>query len=199
VFGPARRSQGCCHGHYPGISLFLHFNAFWLLPFMETGPDALNYHNYGIEAAKMIRAGAWGSIDWGINTKAMPIIVGLLYAPFGANVYGMLFFSAVLGLGAGLYLCRAFKLLGFPGANENIFLIVLFLALVGIWTSAFGKDSWIAFGLGLTAYGYSRCQRTASSKGIWHLIAAWSDNHGDPPPYRSSHHDFNGCGRISGV
>jgi len=40
-----------------------------------------------------------------------------------------------------------------------------------MWTGIFGKDSWIAFGLGLWAYGYSSTQRATGSKGLLHFIA----------------------------
>jgi hypothetical protein len=147
------------------------FNAFWLLPFYGDGSDALGYHNDGTDIARQIREGAWGTIVWGVGTKAMNIIAGVMYAPFGANVYGVLLFSAVLSLAGGLYLCRAFKLWASPAQTTKYSLIVLFMPSIAVWTSDFGKDSWIAFGLGMAVYGYSRIQKSSISKGIWHFVA----------------------------
>src|SRR5580658_7556003 len=149
------------------------FIAFWMLPFYaaQGAADNYGYHHHGIEVAKLIRAGNWGSIPWGLSTDSMPIITGLVYTPFGGDVYGMLFFSAALGLCAGVYLCRAFSLWSAPAQLKRYSLVVLFLPSFVTWTSSFGKDSWIALGLGLTAYGYSLMLKTRSSKGLWHLSA----------------------------
>src|SRR5580704_5673480 len=147
------------------------FIAFWMLPQYASldEADTYVYHHQGIEVANLIRAGDWGSISWGLSTDSMPIITGLLYAPFGGDVYGMLFFSAALGLCAGVYLCRAFSLWVAPAQLRRYSLVVLFLPSFAMWTSTFGKDSWIALGLGLTAYGYSLMLKTRGSKGAWHL------------------------------
>lgn len=100
----------------------------------------------------------------------MPIITGFLYAPFGGNIYGMLIFSAVVGFCAGLYLCRAFSLWATPAQLKTYSLIVLFLPSFVTWTSIFGKDSWIALGLGLAAYGYSAMLKFRSTKALTHLL-----------------------------
>jgi len=113
----------------------------------------------------------------------MPYNWGLLYAPFGANVYYVVFFRR-FGLGGGLYLCRAFNFWASPAQTKTYSLIVLFLPRSDL-TSAFGKDSWIASGLGLTALAILRFSDRYSN-GIWHLIAGGL-NTTVIPPYRSSH------------
>src|SRR5580658_6927794 len=147
------------------------FIAFWMLPYYaaQGAADNYGYHDNGIEVARMIRAGDLGTISWNLGSDTMPIITGLLYTPFGGDVYGMLFFSAALGLCAGVYLCRAFSLWVAPAQLRRYSLVVLFLPSFVTWTSTFGKDSWIALGLGLTAYGYSLMLKTRGSKGAWHL------------------------------
>ena len=148
------------------------FNAFWSLPYYaaRTGADCYWYHHNGIIVAKFIRTGDWGSIPWGLNTAAMPIIAGLLYTPFGGDIYGLLFFSTVLGLCGGLYFCLAFSLWATSAQLTKYSLIVLFLPSFVTWTATFGKDSWIALGLGLVAYGYSSMVKVGQSKGIPHLL-----------------------------
>jgi hypothetical protein len=147
------------------------FIAFWMLPhYASTGAaDNYGYHHNGIRIARFIRAGDLESIPWHFGTDAMPIVTGLLYAPFGADVYGMLFVAAVLGLTAGLYLCRAFSLWGTPEQVRKYAAVVLFLPSFVTWTSTFGKDSWIALGLGLTAYGYSVMLKHGHSTGLGYL------------------------------
>jgi hypothetical protein len=148
------------------------FYAFWQLPYYmaRTGSDSSWYHSEGMKVAQSIRDGAWGDISWGLGTPAMPIITGFLYAPFGGNIYGMLVFSAVVGFCAGLYFCRAFSLWATPAQLKTYSLIVLFLPSFTTWTSIFGKDSWVALGLGLAAYGYSALLKSHSAKTLTHLL-----------------------------
>lgn len=147
------------------------FTGFWMLPYYAASSDCYWYHHDGMIVAQLIRSGNWGGIPWGLNTAAITIITGFLYAPFGGDVYGVLFFSAVLGLCGGLYLCRAFSLWATPAQLRKYSLIVLFLPSFALWTSTFGKDSWVTLGLGLTAYGYSSMLKLRGSIGLWHLLA----------------------------
>jgi hypothetical protein len=99
----------------------------------------------------------------------MQIITGLIYTPFGGEIYGMLFFSAVLGFCGCLYFCLAFSLWTNQTQTRNYARIVLFLPSFALWTGIFGKDSWIALGLGLAAYGYS-AKLKGLNTGLVHLI-----------------------------
>ena len=148
------------------------FTAFWLLPYYAaaTGADCHEYHRNAIMVAQLIRAGDWGSIPWHLGTDTMPFITGLLYVPFGGDIYGILFFSVALGFCASLYLCRAFSLWATPAQLKTYSFIALFLPSLGMWTGFFGKDSWIALGLGLSAYGYSSMLKSRYSAGVWHLL-----------------------------
>jgi hypothetical protein len=149
------------------------FIAFWLLPYYASlgEADCYGYHHNGMIVAQSIRAGDWGNISWHLGADTMPIVTGLLYVPFGGDIYGMLFFSAVVGLCAGLYLCRAFSLWATPAQLKTYSLIILFLPSLGMWTGFFGKDSWVAVGLGMAAYGYSSMLKARHSTGLWHLLA----------------------------
>ncbi len=147
------------------------FVTFWMLPAYSamSSADAFGYHNDGMSVARLIHAGAWGEISLQLGSDTMPFVTGLLYAPFGGDIYGMLFFSAVLGLCAGLYFCLAFSLWTAPAQARKYSMIVLFLPSFAMWTSSYGKDSWIALGLGLAAYGYSLSLKARSLKGLWYL------------------------------
>jgi hypothetical protein len=131
--------------------------AFYIMPHyaVTTGIDFHTYHNDAIGAADSIRAGEWGNLSWGLGTSFIPIITALFYLPFGGDVYGMLFLSAVLGFCGALFFCRAFGLWATKAELRRYSVIVLFLPSFATWTSTFGKDSWMALGLGLAAYGFS--------------------------------------------
>jgi hypothetical protein len=149
------------------------FTAFWMLPYYAaaTGADCAGYHSAGLTIAGLIRSGDWASISWDWGTSAMGIVAGFLYAPLGGDVYGMLVFSAVLGLCGGLYFCLAFSLWAEPAQLRKYALIILFLPSFAVWTGIFGKDSWVALGLGLAAYGCSSMLKLHRSTGLWHLLA----------------------------
>src|SRR5208283_417531 len=149
------------------------FISFWLVPYYvdKMAADCYGYHRDAMIVAQSIRAGDWGNIPWHLGTDTMPIVTGLLYVPFGGDIYGILFFSAALGLCAGLYLCRAFSLWATSAQLKKYSLIVLFLPSLGTWTGFFGKDSWVALGLGMAAYGYSSMLKPGRATGLWHLLA----------------------------
>lgn len=153
--------------------VFLYY-IFWALPYYGTGGDVWNYHNDGIEIAHLITQGDWSGIKLGLSTQAMNILTGVFYAPFGADVYGFAFFSAVLGLAGSVYLCRTFALWASPEQTRRYAWILLFLPSYAFWAGIIGKDSWIAFGLGLSAYGYGMMQKSTSSRGFWHFMAGFS-------------------------
>ncbi len=148
----------------------LAYYAFFVLPYYGDVSDARGYHEHGIEVASMVRDFDWSHIDWGLSTSAMNVLTGFMYAPFGADTYGISFFSAVLGFGGCLYYCRAFSLWATPKQARRYSLIVLFMPSLGMWTGMFGKDSWVALGLGLSAYGYSAMQKFAKSRGTLHFV-----------------------------
>jgi hypothetical protein len=137
--------------------------------YAATGIDCYIYNDRGIAIAPLIRAGNWANIPWGLGSDGMNLITGFVYAPWGADAYGMMFLSAIIGLCGSLYFCLAFSLWASPVQTRRYSLIILFLPSFVTWTGIFGKDSWMAFGLGLAAFGYSsmlKPQRT----GFYHLL-----------------------------
>lgn len=147
------------------------FTALWVLPHYaaDSQADTYGYHYDGIRFAELMRAGEWSEIPWGVSTAATKILTAFLYLPAGGDVYGMQFFSGVLGLCGSFYFCLAFAERAGPVQVKRYSKIILFLPSLGLWTGIFGKDSWVALGLGMAAFGYSSLLKGAG-KGLWHLI-----------------------------
>lgn len=147
------------------------FTAFWVLPHYaaDSKADTYGYHYEGLRLAGLMRGGDWSEIPWGVSTAATQILTAFLYLPAGGDVYGMQFFSAVLGLCGSFYFCLAFAERAAPVQVKRYSKIILFLPSFGLWTGIFGKDSWIALGLGMAAFGYSSLLK-GGGKGLWHLI-----------------------------
>lgn len=142
-----------------GIALRIVVFAFyvvWLLPFYaEEGFDAISYHEHGVMVANMLRAGYFEQIVIGTGTRMVDLLTALLYLPFGANLYAAYFFSAALSLAGAIAFHKAYRIWS---ARENVLVhsILLFvLPSFALWTSLFGKDSWVCLGLGLSSCGYS--------------------------------------------
>jgi hypothetical protein len=147
------------------------YTVFWMIPYYSTtGLDCSYYHEHGIAIAPLIRAGDWANIPWGLGSDGMNIIMGFVYTPWGADVYGMMFLSAIIGLCGSLYFCLAFSLWASPVQTRRYSLIILFLPSFVTWTGLFGKDSWMALGLGLAAFGYSSMLKP-HRRGFYHLLA----------------------------
>lgn len=149
------------------------FTAFWMLPYyaQETGADCYGYHTNGMLIADLVRAFDWRDIPWGLNTAATEILTGFIYAPMGADVYGMLFFSSCIGLCGCAHICLAFGNWATPAKTWKFSLITLFLPSLALWTGLFGKDSWIALGLGIGAYGYSSLLKSYRLPALLHVLA----------------------------
>jgi hypothetical protein len=148
------------------------FVVLWLMPYYAERDevDAYIYHHDAIKYASMIRSGDWNSIPLGVGTEATSLATAILYAPLGGNVYGAVFFSAVLGFIAALFFCRALRPWCTREEMRKYCRIAIFLPSVAMWTSILGKDSWIALGLSLSAYGFSCALKQRASRPLIYLF-----------------------------
>jgi hypothetical protein len=91
------------------------------------------------------------------GTGFLETVTGILYSVTGSSKLGAFTVFAWLGF-IGLLLCwRAFCRAVPNGDHQRYGMLVLFLPSLLYWSSALGKDAWALFGLGLCAYGVSRC------------------------------------------
>jgi hypothetical protein len=149
------------------------FIVLWLMPYYNERDelDAYVYHHDAIKYASMIRAGDWEAIPLNLGTEATSLLTAVLYLPFGANVYGAVFFSSVLGFIAAVYFCRALYPWCAPAEFRKYCCIAILLPSIVTWSSILGKDSWIALGLGLSAFGFSSAVRQRASRPLLHMLA----------------------------
>jgi hypothetical protein len=147
------------------------FTLLWVIPHYagETGADCYGYHYEGLRVAELLRAGQWSQIPWGFGTQAIEIFTGFLYLPAGGDIYGVEFFSAVLGLCACFFFCLAFSENVDSSRVRRYSKIIIFLPSFGLWTGMFGKDSLIALGLGLATYGYASVLK-GRKQGFFYLV-----------------------------
>ena len=120
--------------------------------------DATNYHEVGTILARHYRHGDF-HVDLGAgstSTAFIKIVTGVVYTIIGpSKAGGFVVFSAASFW--GLYLAlRAFQI-ALPNANAKRYaILIFFLPSMLFWPSSIGKEAWMTFALGLSAYGAAR-------------------------------------------
>jgi len=144
------------------------FLSLWVLPFYaaQTGLDAYGYHHEGIRLANAIRAGHFEEVSLGLGTAAVPVITAILYTPFGGDIYGMLFFCSALSLLSAVIIIKAFAKSYDTVSGSRYYYYILFLPSIAMWTSTPGKDSIVAFGIALIAYGVATAFKNGLVRGL---------------------------------
>ena len=120
--------------------------------------DASTYHNVGAFLAQRYRHGDF-SVDLGAgstSTAFIKVVTGIVYTVTGPTRIGGFAVYATASFW-GLYLAlRAFQI-ALPGGDAKRYaLLIFFLPSMLFWPSSIGKEAWMTFALGLTAYGAAR-------------------------------------------
>jgi hypothetical protein len=131
------------------------FVSLWYFPSYDAmlGGDARGYHDEAIRLAGIIRAGHPEKISLQLGTAAVPVVTAILYTPFGGDIYGMLLFCSALSLLSAVVVIKAFAKSCRPVSGSRYYFCILFMPSITMWTSVLGKDSIVAFGMALIAYG----------------------------------------------
>ncbi len=124
--------------------------------YLEEGKaDMVSYHQLGIAASENLRRLDFSGLTSPFGSDGMNLLTGMLYVPFGADVLGMFFFSAALGIGSVVFFVKA-AVLVWPRSNGRVYGAILGATpSLLMWTGVFGKDSWAALGLALWTYAYT--------------------------------------------
>ena len=120
--------------------------------------DATAYHLAGVQISEAFRHGHF-AVDLGgrfVGTGFLNLFTGVVYTLIGPTKLGGFLVFSWLGFW-GLYLCyRAFRI-GCPEGNARRYAaLVFFLPSLLFWPSGIGKDAWMIFAVGLSAYGAAR-------------------------------------------
>ena len=119
--------------------------------------DAAEYHRQGVEVAERFRAGNFDPGMEEVTGSQFPILLnGIIYAITGPTRLGGFLVHAWIGF-IGLFLFyRAFVLAVPEGRRRTYARLLFFLPSQIFWSSLIGKDSWMVFALGITAFGVAR-------------------------------------------
>jgi hypothetical protein len=152
VWGLPIKAVGAIARYYVGFEAY------------EGGIDAARYHDYATSLVASIRA---GELSWlrlvpsgEIGTPFMEDVTAIVYAVTGGSqLAGFMTFSFLAYLGMALMVKAAVVAVPGLAARRYAVMCVLFPSLV-YWPSSIGKETVMAFSLGVAAYGialiYSR-------------------------------------------
>lgn len=119
--------------------------------------DSQAYHDQGVILADLLRVGYFEQPPGRFPGTAMiSIVTGVVYAVFGAAKLTGFFVFSWLGFWGLFLFFRAFRIAVPEGDSRRYAILVLFLPSLLFWPSSIGKEAWMTFTLGLTAYGTAR-------------------------------------------
>jgi hypothetical protein len=148
------------------------FSVLWMLPFYATrdASDAVAFHIFGSNLSQDLANGSLGSFHWANGSSTIILLTGIAYWLIGPSIYGVYWLSAAIGLAASVILVRTFRQWYGGQSVRRYALLVLFLPSFALFSTMYGKDSLVALGLALSAYGYSIWLRHQPSKGLFVLL-----------------------------
>lgn len=162
---PAFRRQAAREGN-PGVFWFLTLALvlklvssliliFVIFDVYEGTADALGYHRRGARIAEAIRHGeSFGDeIRNFTGTNFIRFLTGILYSITGPTFVGGSLFFSWLGFWGVYFFYRAFIVAVPEGRSRTYGRLVFLMPSMLFWPSVIGKEAWMIFGLGITAYG----------------------------------------------
>lgn len=120
--------------------------------------DAGGYHGSGRRLAEAFWAGSWDTVlrqevPELVGTEFMRLATGLVYIVTGPTKLGGFLVFSWLSFWGLYFFYRAFRV-GFPDGDHRRYAVLLFfMPSLLYWPSSIGKEAWMLFTLGLSAYG----------------------------------------------
>jgi hypothetical protein len=129
--------------------------------------DAMVYHDYGTALAMNFRAGEFDTgLDSLSDTNFIRVFTGVLYTVTGPSIHAGFLLYAWLAFWGMFYLYRAFTI-AIPDGNKLSYArLLFFLPSMLYWPSSIGKEAWMLFALGLTAFGTARLLTGRAWRGL---------------------------------
>lgn len=144
-------------------ALLIHLGLAWFgrivaYDLYQGSADVVRYHHDGVQIAAQFRQGIFAVHMPGglVGTHWPGVVAGVLYAITGPTTLGGFLFFAWLGFWGCFCFYRAFRLAVPEGRSRTYARLLFLLPALAFWSSFMGKDSWMVFGMGLSAYGAAR-------------------------------------------
>lgn len=119
--------------------------------------DASSYHDAAVLLGPQIRGGTFfPHIEAVAGTSFIQWLNGVIYAITGPTKLGGFFVFSWIGFWGLWLFYRAFATACPEGDRRRYAVLVFFLPSLLFWPSSIGKEAWMAFALGLGAWGTAR-------------------------------------------
>jgi hypothetical protein len=132
--------------------------------------DASGYHGAGARLAERFRVGDFDVEDLGLkgftDTDFIRIATGALYTLIGSTRLGGFLVFSWLGFWGIFLFYRAFTLAVPEGRRGLYGRLLFFLPSMLFWPSSIGKEAWMVFALGVTAYGGAKILSRSIVRGL---------------------------------
>ena len=129
--------------------------------------DAVAYHEIATALAERFRAGNFDTgLDTLTSTNFISFFTGLVYTVIGTSVYAGFLLYSWLAFWGLFYLYRAFTIAVPGGSHRTYARLLFFLPSILYWPSSIGKEAWMLFALGLTAFGVARSLTGRTLRGL---------------------------------
>jgi hypothetical protein len=129
--------------------------------------DANSYDRIGTELAANFRAGNWSTDLPNLSgTHFIEFITGIIYTVMGPTLLGGFLFFSWLGFWGLFLFYRAFVIAVPEGRRRTYARLLFFLPSLVFWPSSIGKESWMMFSLGITAFGAAHIMTSRTFKGL---------------------------------
>jgi hypothetical protein len=125
----------------------------------QGGGDAKAYDEIGTELAVQFREGNFVLTEDDqplVGTRFIQVTTGVVYSIIGSTKLGGFVFFSWLGFWGLFFLYRAFVLAVPEGNKRKYARLLFFLPSMIYWPSSIGKESWMVFSIGITAFGLAR-------------------------------------------
>jgi hypothetical protein len=131
------------------------------------GGDASAYDQWGELLSDRFRDGDFHTgLDSLTATNFIRFLTGLVYTVTGPSRMGGFLIFSWLGFWGLFLFYRAFRLAVPEGRGRSYAYLVFFLPSLLYWPSSIGKEAWMMFGLGISAFGAARILSGKALRGL---------------------------------
>jgi hypothetical protein len=141
---------------------------YWVAFYVYGGTaDAAMYHEYGRRLAVRFWAADFSTgLPSLSGTDFIRFFTGLVYTITGPSIYAGFLLYGWLAFWGMFYMYRAFVIAVPDGNRRSYARLLFFLPSMLYWPSSIGKEAWMLFALGLTAYGTARLLTGRTWRGL---------------------------------
>jgi hypothetical protein len=129
--------------------------------------DAHSYDLAGRELAAKFHEGNFSLPHGGASgTEFIELLTGIIYTFIGPTIIGGYIFYSWLGFIGLFFFYRSYRIAVPEGRHRTYARFIFFLPSLLFWPSSIGKESWMMFAIGITAYGAANMLSGRSLRGF---------------------------------